>query len=177
MPLESTSTSNPRLATLITNANVQANNCQGGATGTLADARLFASWLAAVRAVLSPHGIRLTVAVANWSPVLREFTTLGPSVDRLLDMETYNAKSYTEWLGYYAPLLNAPRAAAGVGLGCWLDGSTAGTWSVTNASAVQRVTRAIADGMPELAMFRLGEIAAYCPSLLFCHYCCLLFRC
>lgn len=135
---------------------VQANNCAGSPTGNSADAALFAQWLEAVRTILSPHGVRLTVAVANWSPVLREFKTLAGAVDRLLDMETYNAKSYMEWLTYYTPLLGIPRSQAGVGLGCWLDKSTNGTWSVTNTSAVQRVQRAISDQMLELAMFRLG---------------------
>ena len=58
--------------------------CQGGSLpiGTAADAKLFASWLSAVRAVLSPHGIRLTVDVASWSPVLKQYKTLAPAAER-----------------------------------------------------------------------------------------------
>jgi hypothetical protein len=59
----------------------QADNCKGSPTGTAADAAPFAAWLASVRAQLAPHGIRLTVDVASWSPVLAEYATLAPSVD------------------------------------------------------------------------------------------------
>lgn len=132
----------------------QADNCAGSPTGTSADAAVFAAWLAAVRAVLAQHGIRLTVDVADWSPVLREFSALAPAVDRLQDMETYNGDSEAEWLGYYAPLAAVqPRSVAGVGLGCWDDGK--GAWWETPAGAAAKVSRAIADGMQELALFRL----------------------
>lgn len=57
--------------------------------GTADDAKLYAKWLSAVRAVLNPHGIRLTADVASWSPVLTEYATLAPAVDRLQTMSTY----------------------------------------------------------------------------------------
>jgi len=77
--------------------------CQGGSLpiGTAADAKLFASWLSAVRAVLSPHGIRLTVDVASWSPVLKQYKTLAPAVDRLQTMSTCTLPPS------HAPLLSA----------------------------------------------------------------------
>jgi hypothetical protein len=78
----------------------QADNCNGGATGTPADATLFATWLAAVRALLNPAGVRLTVDVASWSPVLSQFVTLAPAVDRLQNMETYNGDSASQWTGW-----------------------------------------------------------------------------
>lgn len=132
----------------------QADNCKGNPTGTAADAVAFAAWLTAVRDVLTPHGIRLTVDVADWSPVLSAFSTLAPAVDRLQDMETYNGDSEAEWLTYYAPLRAVqPRSVAGVGLGCWEDGK--GAWWETPAGAAAKISRAIADGMPELALFRL----------------------
>jgi hypothetical protein len=64
--------------------------CQGGSMpiGTADDAKLFAKWLSAVHEVLNPHGIRLTADVASWSPVLREYATLAPAVDRLQTMST-----------------------------------------------------------------------------------------
>lgn len=140
----------------------QADNCQGSPTGDKDDAVQFAQWLSAVNASLAPHGIRLTVDVANWSPVLREFSTLAPSVDRLQDMETYNGDSEAEWLTYYAPLQAVqPRAAAGVGLGCWVDGK--GAWWETPAGAAAKIAHAIADGMPELALFRLDPSTGGAP--------------
>eukprot|EP00658_Telonema_sp_P-2_P068082 TRINITY_DN5700_c0_g1_i2.p1 TRINITY_DN5700_c0_g1~~TRINITY_DN5700_c0_g1_i2.p1 ORF type:complete len:247 (-),score=21.75 TRINITY_DN5700_c0_g1_i2:78-818(-) len=73
--------------------------CKGGSMpiGTAADAKLFATWLSAVRAVLKPHGIRLTADVASWSPVLTEYATLAPAVDRLQTMSTYNGASLNQW--------------------------------------------------------------------------------
>ena len=43
-------------------------------------------------------GMRLTLAVANWTPMISSFSVLAPSVDRLLDMETYSANSMEGWL-------------------------------------------------------------------------------
>ena len=38
---------------------------------------------------LNAAGMRLTIAVSDWSSMLSAFDVLGPVVDRLLDMETY----------------------------------------------------------------------------------------
>jgi hypothetical protein len=131
----------------------QADNCQGGPTGTAADAAAYAGWLAAVRAALAPAGIRLTVDVASWSPVLNA-AVLAPAVDRALTMETYNGGSEAEWLEYYSAFLaSVPRDKAGVGLGAWDDGK--GAWWETPAGAAAKVARAAADGVPELAVFRI----------------------
>lgn len=130
--------------------------CQGGSLpiGTAADAKLFARWLAAVRAVLNPHGIRLTADVASWSPVLREYATLAPAVDRLQTMSTYNGASLNGWTdGFRAFISATPNRAAGVGLGVWDDSKN--QWWETAAGAKAKVTAAIASGVEELACFRL----------------------
>jgi hypothetical protein len=100
-------------------------------TTTVEDAELYAAWLLTLRRSLNAKGIRLTVDVATWSTMIADFTVLAPSVDRLLNMETYNGDSLTEWLGYYHSIINNKinRHVAGVGLGCWVDGSTNGTWA------------------------------------------------
>lgn len=132
----------------------QGDNCKGGPTGTAADAALFASWLAAVRSLLAPHGVRLTVDVASWSPVLAQYAVLAKGVDRLLTMETYNGGSPGEWDGYLRPFLAAtPLAAAGVGLGGWSDGKAA--WWETPAAAAYKVAAAVRAGVPEVAVFRI----------------------
>jgi hypothetical protein len=138
----------------------QADNCQGTGTGEASDAVLFAGWLASLRNALHGVNVRLTVDVASWSPVLSQFTTLAPSVDRLMDMDTYNAASLDSWLASYGPMGNSdvPRSVAGIGLGCWVDSSTNGTWSVTPASATERIAQCLSDGVPELAMFRLVPV-------------------
>lgn len=135
----------------------QSDSCNGDPTGTTADAAIYATWLAAVRDLFHTRGLRVTADVADWSPVLSEYATLAPAVDRLQDMETYNADSFGDWMSAYVNIINPtiPRAAAGIGLGVWLDNTDNGTWSITPASATQRVAQAIADGVQELAMFRL----------------------
>ena len=132
----------------------QADNCRGGPTGSAADAAPFAAWLGAVRALLHPRGIRLTVDVASWSPVLREYATLAPSVDRLLTMETYNGDSPSDWLPYLTDFLaSTPLEKAGVGLGAWSDGK--GAWWETPAGADFKVNASVAANVPELAVFRI----------------------
>jgi hypothetical protein len=132
----------------------QADNCQGGATGTAADATVFAQWLSTTRRLLNAAGIRLTVDVASWSPVLSQYKTLSSSVDRLQNMETYNGDSYDDWLTYYNAFISqVPLEVAGVGIGVWDDGN--GQWWETPAGAAQKVAKCIADGVPEIALFRL----------------------
>lgn len=122
--------------------------------GTAADAKLFASWLSAVRSVLNPHGIRLTADVASWSPVLKQYATLAPAVDRLQTMSTYNDASLAQWNADFHAFVDAiPRSAAGVGLGVWNDSKS--QWWETAAGAKAKVAVAIKGGIMELACFRL----------------------
>jgi hypothetical protein len=46
-----------------------------------------------------------------------------------------------------------PLSKAGIGLGAWSDGKS--DWWETPAGATFKVNRAISDGVPELAVFRL----------------------
>jgi hypothetical protein len=133
----------------------QADNCAGSPTGNAADAALFGTWLAAVREQLRPLGARLTVDVASWSPVLREYAPLAAATDRLLSMETYNGQSEGEWTSYFSEFLSGtPLAAAGVGLGAWQD-KTPDSWWETAAAAQFKVNASIAARVPELAVFRI----------------------
>jgi hypothetical protein len=132
----------------------QADNCKGGATGSSADAAPFSAWLTAVRALLAPHDIRLTVDVAGWSPVLKEYATLARGVDRLLTMETYNGDSAAQWGPYLSEFLaGTPLEKAGVGLGAWGAGKDG--WWETPAGAAFKVNASAAAGVPELAVFRI----------------------
>ena len=141
----------------------QADSCAGAPTGDAADAALFGAWLAAVRAQLRPLGVRLTVDVASWSPVLREYALLAAGADRLLTMETYNGDGPAQWQGYLADFLAAtPLAAAGVGLGAWSDGKAA--WWETAPAAAFKVNASAAAGVPELAVFRIVPMPEVSPE-------------
>lgn len=132
----------------------QADNCRGSPTGTAADAVQFAKWLTAVRTLLNGAGIRLTVDVAAWSPVLSQSAVLAPSVDRLLTMQTYNGDSYADWEATYSAFVSAiPRDVAGIGIGVWnVTGAT--QWWETPAAATAKIDRIITDGIVEVAAFR-----------------------
>ena len=141
----------------------QADNCQGGATGDAGDAALFAAWLGAVRAQLSPHGVRLTVDVASWSPVLREYATLAAGVDRVLTMETYNGDNPSQWDGFFSDFVGAtPLDKAGVGLGAWSDAKS--DWWETSAAAQYKVNASLAAKVPELAVFRIVPAPEVSPE-------------
>jgi len=141
----------------------QTENCQGVPSGDAADAALFASWLAAVRAQLAPHGVRLTVDVAAWSPVLSQYAVLAAGVDRLLNMETYNGGSAGGWAAVLDAYVAAvPLAAAGVGLGAWSDGK--GDWWETPAAASFKVNASRNAHVPELAVFRIANAPDVSPT-------------
>lgn len=141
----------------------QADNCAGAPTGDAADAALFGAWLAAVRAQLQPLGARLTVDVASWSPVLREYALLAAGVDRLLTMETYNGASAAQWAPTLAEFLaSTPIAKAGVGLGAWSDNK--GAWWETPAAAAFKVNASVAAAVPEVAVFRIVPVPEVDPE-------------
>ena len=138
----------------------------GNPASTVADAVLYAAFLAQAKTALNAAGMRLTIAVAQWSTMASQFKILAPSVDRLLNMETYNANSMAGWLngdqygGDYIKFQSAvPKDKAGPGLGCWP--AKCGTdlcWSTTADSAAQRMARIEADGLDEVALFRIVQI-------------------
>eukprot|EP00939_MAST-03C_sp_MAST-3C-sp1_P004041 g4041.t1 len=137
--------------------------------GTADDAKPYASFCANLRTELNKVGTRLTIDVAQWSPMLRQYDVLAPTVDRMMNMETYNADSFDGWLngdaygGFYTAFVNSgiPRRANGVGLGCWPTAGCEGAnhdwpcWTTTPPSGEPRMKRIAQDGVPEVALFRL----------------------
>jgi hypothetical protein len=138
---------------------------KGEPASSAADAGLFAAFLSQARPVFTAHGMRTTVAVAEWCAMTKEYATLAAACDRLLDMETYNADSMSGWLqgsqygGYYEKFV----AGAGVekaapGLGGWnASCGNHSCWSTTAASGKERMDRVAADGLEEVAMFRIVQ--------------------
>ena len=78
-----------------------------------------------------------------------------------MNMHTYNAMSYEEWIYSRAEPATAvsPLDHLGMGLGCWIDDRTNGTWAVTAESAAQRICYAMNRSVQELAFFRLNQDA------------------
>ena len=134
---------------------------------TAADAQLYAAFCKVAQPILNAGSMRLTLAVATWDPMIKNNSLLAPVVDRLLDMETYNADSMAGWLngdgfgGYYNKLVNpsVPRDKVGPGLGCWpAKCGNHSCWTTTAASGAERMTRMIADNVPEVALFRIIQV-------------------
>ena len=137
----------------------------GKPASTAADAALYAAFLAQARRAFQAAGLRTTVAAAQWGAMIADYSALGGAVDRVLDMETYNADSMAGWLagdafgGYYDQLLAGTGALkAAPGLGAW--NATCGDhacWTTTAASGAARMARVAADGVQEVALFRIVQ--------------------
>ena len=131
------------------NIDLEPGHGQGNAT---TDTKRFSQFLGIVTNILNKKGVRFTADVScqstNTTAAANTFTsdciTLGQSgVNRLMNMRTYNAVSYEEWMyQYLAPALVAEGNlhVVGIGLGCWTQGKKeAHEWSTTPLSAEQRI--------------------------------------
>jgi len=130
----------------------------------LSTAQAYAKFCTKLRAPLNQRGTRLTIDVANWSGLFKDFTLLAPTVDRLMDMETYNSDSFEGWIygddwgGYYNTFVNpsVPRNKTGVGLGCWpFKCGDHLCWTTTEESGQPRIDRIMADNVPEVCFWHL----------------------
>lgn len=147
--------------------NVDSEPDQGGGPTYLPGP--FAAYLQVLKPILNGAGIRLTADVAQWCPMTSDYALLAPTVDRMLNMEQYNANSMDGWLngdeygGYYVQFLSdAPVDKCAPGLGIWKascgtnsSGAPVPCWTTLEESGAPRVERMIADNVPEMALFRL----------------------
>jgi hypothetical protein len=132
-----------------------------------ADATLFAEFLKQLTPTLNgaQHPLRVSADVScvaeghhSWCPVIGNCTLLATSgVNRVMNMGTYNAGNYQQWMSMLAPALDVPRESLGVGLGCWVDSKTNGTWSTEAASAEARICALMNASVTELDMFLLDQ--------------------
>ena len=117
-----------------------------GVGGNSTDVMHFSSFLGQVTKVLNAEGLRFSADVGCLSvdspenSFATDCTTLSHSgVNRLMNMRTYNAQSFEEWV--YTRLFPALSGGVqhnviGMGLGCWADGNI---WSTTAVSAEDRI--------------------------------------
>eukprot|EP00239_Pterosperma_sp_CCMP1384_P007260 CAMPEP_0197851996 /NCGR_PEP_ID=MMETSP1438-20131217/19417_1 /TAXON_ID=1461541 /ORGANISM="Pterosperma sp., Strain CCMP1384" /LENGTH=310 /DNA_ID=CAMNT_0043465825 /DNA_START=367 /DNA_END=1299 /DNA_ORIENTATION=+ len=134
-------------------------------TSAPADALLYAKFLSGLKPHLNAAGMRLTVWVAAWSPMLKNYAALAPAVDKLFDMETYNANSMKGWLngdvygGYYLPFVKGAGSAAAPAMGIWTWAKCGKTpcWSTTSASGAPRMGQLVKDGVNEVALFQITQ--------------------
>jgi hypothetical protein len=147
-------------AKVLKGVNIDIEPQTPGNAGNVTDAEHYAAWLTTLGTSLHLQNVRLTAAVADFSPVLHQFPLLANATDRIFTMSTYNAYSLEAWmLGYRAFLANStskpitPLDKAGIGLGGWMDRKWQGRWSTTLASAQQRVAQMVEDGVKEIAVF------------------------
>lgn len=131
---------------------------------TSADAEPFSAFLASLRPRLNAAGMRLTVdaSASGWCPMIADVALLATAVDRVLNMRTYHGSSWGQWLDIYTPFIeSAPRDSLGVGLACYVNDKTNGTWEVLAESAEQRVCQLMNDSVVEVDMFRIYPEASW----------------
>lgn len=80
-------------------------------------------------------------------------------VSKLMNMRTYNSGDFSGWANTaLMPALNdVPLDVLGVGLGCWVDSRTNGTWNVQPVSAKDRVCLLMNQSVQEIDMFILSQ--------------------
>ena len=143
--------------------NIDAEPDQGSGPTILPPS--FVTFLSTIKPILNAAGVRVTADVAQWCKMTSDYALLAPHVDRMLNMEQYNANSMEGWLngddygGFYTSFVNRtkfPISKAGPSLGIWnaLCGKLP-CWSTTKESGAPRIDRMIADGVEEIALFRL----------------------
>jgi hypothetical protein len=129
-----------------------------------------AAFLGVVSKVLGERSLRFsadvgcTASTAQADCLTCDCAALSRSgVHRLMDMSTYNALDYEEWLyAKAAPSIGLEATGViGHGLGCWIDAHTNGTdhWSVTATSAEQRVCYLMNQSATEIDMFTIKQDA------------------
>jgi len=111
--------------------------------------------------------------------MLNQCEIVSGSVDRLMDMDTYQASSMEDWLigdiydlnGFYNFFINdyVPRDKCTVGMGGWPancslnDGMIC--WSSKPESGPPRIERLIKDNVTEIAFFRFyGNVGGEWPQ-------------
>jgi hypothetical protein len=80
-------------------------------------------------------------------------------VSKLMNMRTYNSGDFSGWANaaLMPALADIPLGVLGVGLGCWVDSRTNGTWNVEPASAKDRVCLLMNQSVQEIDMFILSQ--------------------
>jgi len=132
--------------------------------GTPSDAEIYADFLGKLKSSLNQVGTRLTINVDSSIQVINQFELLANQVDRMIDLETYNANSMQGWLngdqwgGNYTMFVNSsiPRSKSGVGLGCYpYNCGNDLCWTELEESGLPRIQRMLKDEVPEIAMQRI----------------------
>jgi len=125
---------------------------QGKDMGNLTDAKAYAEFLSGIKQDFDGKA-RLTICVADWSPVMSQYALLAPAVDRLLDMETYNDKDYATWHTYYKNIVKDAVPKNKVGIGMYPFAKN-GSWAATPESVAERMKDITNDGVAEVFIFR-----------------------
>lgn len=142
--------------------------------GTPADTSRYATFLGTVTNLLNTRTQGQVRFTADVSCSLAAFqhnsftgnckTLAGSGVNRIMNMRTYNAVSYEEWVySYLAPAFieTKDQDVVGIGLGCWDYGNHSqegSEWSVTAKSAEERICYLINQSKTvELDMFTIRQ--------------------
>jgi hypothetical protein len=134
--------------------------------GVVADGLLHRAFLEQVSALLSPAGLRLSsdVACSNYAgiwgrPLASNCSLLGSANlknnGRIMNMATYNAGNYDEWMSALGYALQAPLHNLGVGLGVYQNAETKHSWNTNASSAADRICALMNHSVSEIDIFDL----------------------
>lgn len=133
--------------------------------GTLADGILHRDFLEQASESLSRAGLRLSsdVACSNYAgilarPLASNCSLLGGADlhhGRIMNMATYNAGDYDEWVSALDYALEAPLDHLGVGLGVFTNTETAHSWNTNASSAADRICALMNRSVSEIDIFDL----------------------
>jgi len=127
------------------------------------DALVYADFCRRMKLWTDIYKLRLSVDVALWSPMIAQFELLSINVDRIYDMDTYVANSYSGWLlgddwgGNYSSFVNDKinRSKNGIGLGAWPteECGKVTCWSAMPQSGLIRINRIIQDNILDIGIW------------------------
>jgi hypothetical protein len=133
--------------------------------GTLADGLLHRDFLEQASGTLSRAGLRLSsdVGCSNYAgilgrPLASNCSLLGSANlhdGKIMNMATYNAGNYDEWVSALGYALQAPLQNLGVGLGVYTNTNTAHSWNTNASSAAERICALMNHSVNEVDIFDL----------------------
>ena len=121
----------------------------------------YASFCSPLRKRLNAYNTRLTIDVGDFHNMLNKYPILSRSVDRIIDMSTYRANDYKQWLNTYRSIVNSQvPLLRKVGIGFAVFNYNISTlnpkWISDPDGAKLRIKQASLDGVPEINFFRLS---------------------
>lgn len=130
------------------------------------DALAFGAFNGKLQEALHPHGARVTTYSNSYNQVIADIADYQSQVDRVLTGQTYNGKSFEEWLTNYHSVIGCFTKSCGEldstsqipakMAPAMLASTERGDWNCEPAGMGQRVAQLLSDNATEMALFVLS---------------------